>query len=49
MYDVPQGDVCSDNPLDFPCQGAIQKSTLFVHLFHMSKNISFPSLLSAVV
>ncbi len=21
--DVPQGDVCSDNPLDFPCRGAI--------------------------
>ncbi len=29
LYDVPRGDVCSDNLLDFPCRGAIKKSTRF--------------------
>jgi hypothetical protein len=48
-YDVPQGDVYSDNLQGFPSRGATGKNTHSVHLFRKSKNISFPLHAIAVI
>ncbi len=47
-YDAPQGGVYFDNWQGFPSRGATEKNTHSVHLFHKSKNISFPLLMIVV-